>query len=99
MTTVCAVFIWSLMSLIIPTVPIYEGRRKYGPGFTFSPEDFGSLSSLPLYWKGIRDLSEQAVVAVGYTLGTWIGRNGEKNLSTNLQFLIVLGMAVARPLD
>jgi hypothetical protein len=40
-----------------------------------------------------RDVPPNAVVAVGYTLNTYPGNNGSYILSTNIQFVILLGIA------
>ena len=80
------------------SVPIYDGRRRTTSAFLFDDQGFASLSDLPLYRDGKRDLSDKAVVAVAYTAGTWTGRSGELNLSTNLQFVILLGNAAAKPI-
>ena len=88
----------SLPSLLTPLpVPIYDGRRHTASKFSFDDQGFKTLSDLPLYRGGKRDLSNKAVVAVGYTVGTWTGRSGESDLSTNLQFVILLGNAAAKP--
>ena len=77
-------------------VPIYDGRANAGTGFSFTDKDFAGLTNLPLYRGGKRDLTDRAVVAVGYTVGTWEARESKENyLSTNLQFVILLGNAAA----
>jgi hypothetical protein len=83
----------------MPPVPIYDGRKHTNTMFSFEEKAFRSMSDLPLYRDGKRDLSDKAVVAVGYTVGTWEGRSGDKNLSTNLQFVILLGNAAAKPIE
>jgi hypothetical protein len=82
-------------------VPIYDGRCKAGDsdGFSFTESNFNNLLSLPLYKKGSRDLPANAVVAVGYTLSTYIGKQtGSPILSSNIQFVILLGMTAALPI-
>ena len=77
----------------MPTVPIYDGRS----GFNFTEEEFLELATLPLYKDGTRDLPEKAVVAVGYSVNTYTGeKSGSTNLSTNVQFVILLGIAAAK---
>ena len=85
----------SLADFILPSVLIYDGRTKAGTaGFTFSDEDFARLERFPLYKNGQRELPEGAVVAVGYTLGTYVSQgSGKVGLSSNLQFVILLGVA------
>jgi hypothetical protein len=74
-------------------VPIYDGRATDTRlPFSFTANDFANLSSLPLYSKGKQDLTGDHIVAVGYTLGTYVNtRTNEPNLSSNLQFVILLG--------
>jgi hypothetical protein len=74
-------------------VPIYDGRATDSQKpFSFTVDDFSKLSSLPIYSKGSQDLSGDHVVAVGYTLGTYLNtRTSEPNLSSNIQFVILLG--------
>jgi hypothetical protein len=77
-------------------VPIYDGRGESGRGFNFTDEDFQSLTSLPLYRNGKKDLPNEAVVAVGYTLSTYEGtQSRSKILSSNVQFVILLGVPAA----
>jgi hypothetical protein len=84
------------ISLPLSAVPIYEGRLKKGPGFSFSKTDFDNLSRLPLYEGGKSDLPENALVAVGYTLNTYPGsQTGISFLSSNVQFAILLGLVSA----
>ena len=75
------------------SVPIYDARQC-DKGFGFSDGDFAKLSTWPLYGKGKKDLptDESAVVAVGYTLGTYLNaKTQDPVLSANLQFVILLG--------
>lgn len=82
---------------IICSVPIYDGRPSGSrSGFSFSDKEFHALTALPLYKKGMRDLPENAVVAVGYSLNTYkLGSMHSPHLSTNVQFVILLGVAAA----
>jgi hypothetical protein len=90
-------FLQPCFTEITSIVPIYDGRIKSGTGVSFTDDGFASLANLPLYRNGIKDLQHNAVVAVGYTLGTWTRRSGDVNLSTNLQFIIMLGAIAAKP--
>jgi hypothetical protein len=75
-------------------VPIYDGRPKNGKGFSFMDIDFQQLSGLPLYKKGRANLPPNSLVAVGYTLSTYLGnQSGMTILSSNIQFIILLGIA------
>jgi hypothetical protein len=71
-------------------VPIYDGRMNNG--FGFAETDFKALRSLPLYSKGMSDLPNDSLVAVGYTLNTYLGQTGTNFLSTNVQFVVLLGL-------
>jgi hypothetical protein len=42
--------------------------------------------------KGQVEIPANALVSVGYTVGTYLGKNGTLNLSTNVQFVIVLAV-------
>jgi len=87
------------MIILLPqsAVPIYDGRLKLGAGFSFTDADFNNLSKLPIYDNGKSDLPEHAVVAVGYTLNTYVGEHtGALILSSNIQFAILLGLANAK---
>ena len=99
-TLTTMVFFCSLLPLhadLCPTVPIYDGRVKSGKPFTFTTQDFRDLTSWPLYKKGGRDLPEDAVVAVGYTMNTYNSeRTGAMVLSTNVQFVILLAVPVSK---
>lgn len=89
-------FLTSVPTLISCTVPIYDGRAKAGRPFTFTDKEFQDLSSFPLYKNGSRDLPVDSVVAVGYTLSTYFAeRSGMTVLSSNIQFVILLGIAAA----
>ena len=47
---------------------------------------------MPLYADGKEDLDSTALVAVGYSLGTYVNnKSQERQLSCNLQFVILLG--------
>ena len=72
-------------------VPVYDGRASDDhPAFKFNDSDFRQLSSWPLYREGqITELPDEAIVSVGYSLGTYFGASG-KVLSSNLQFIILL---------
>jgi len=74
------------------SVPIYDGRQS----FHFTDANFQNLSGWPLYKGGRRDLPDNSVVAVGYTLSTYVGGNsGATCLSSNVQFVILLGLTGA----
>jgi hypothetical protein len=74
-------------------VPIYDGTGNSGrKWFGFTDPDFRALRSLPLYSKGLSDLPNDSLVAVGYTLNTYTGNSGAKILSANAQFVILLGL-------
>jgi hypothetical protein len=74
-------------------VPIYDGRaRDDRAAFKFNDSDFRRLSSWPLYRKTlISELPEDAIVSVGYSLGTYFGASGTV-LSSNLQFVMLLSL-------
>lgn len=83
---------WLIYSSL--AVPIYDGRPKNGKAFAFTDIDFQQLSDLPLYKKGRADLPPNSLVAVGYTLSTYLGnQSGMTILSSNIQFVILLGIA------
>jgi hypothetical protein len=78
------------------TVFIYDGRKRQNrEAFAFTQQDFNSLASWPLYKGGQKDLPSDAMVAVGYTLSTYTSHAGTKCLSTNVQFVILLGLPLA----
>jgi hypothetical protein len=83
--------------LMLSSAPIYDGRGGNGsPAFDFSADNFTRLESLPMYVNeaGERDdVPVGAVVAVGYSIGTYIGSKG-RSLSPNLLFLIVLALPI-----
>jgi hypothetical protein len=69
---------------------VYDGRATEGrDAFTFTDDDFKRLLTWPLYKQGQVEIPGNAVVSVGYTVGTYNGKSGF-NLSTNVQFVIVL---------
>ena len=75
------------------SVPIYDGREvgDHKP-FRFTDHDFNILHTWRLYKNGRRDLDDRSVVAVGYTLGTYMTqKNSSRSLSTNVQFVVLLG--------
>jgi hypothetical protein len=81
-------------------VPIYDGRSKQGPGFMFTEKEFQHIKDLPLYRNGKKDLPENAVVAVGYGLNTYVSQlNGSAILSSNALFVVLLGVPAAPPVD
>jgi hypothetical protein len=84
------------LRLICP-VPIYDGRASGSrSGFAFTDKEFRNLTALPLYKKGARDLPDNSVVAVGYSLNTYkLGNMQSAYLSTNVQFVVLLGVAAA----
>lgn len=75
-------------------VPVYDGRaRDDRPAFKFNDADFKRLSSWPVYRKGlVSELPLDAIVSVGYSLGTYKGASGTV-VSSNLQFVILLSKA------
>jgi hypothetical protein len=75
-----------------PLVPVYDGRARKGRrGFSFSDADFSNLSKWPLYKGGATEVPDEAVVSVGYTLGTYRGSSGPV-LSSNVMFVILLAI-------
>ena len=71
----------------------YDGQEvgDHKP-FHFTDDDFKNLHTWRLYKGGRRDLDDRSVVAVGYTLGTYTtAKNNSRSLSTNVQFVILLG--------
>ena len=77
------------------SVPVYDGwATKHCPAFTFSDNDFRHLLTWPLYKKGQVKILGSVVVSVGYSIGTYNGK-GSFNLSTNVQFVIVLAIPEA----
>jgi hypothetical protein len=83
---------WHACLLIVFLVPVYDGRATKGrKGFTFSDADFKSLSTWPIYGGGPTEVPVDAVVSVGYTLGTYCGSAGPV-LSSNLIFVILLNL-------
>jgi len=66
----------------------------------FTERDFQRLKELPLYRNGKKDLPENAVVAVGYGLNTYVSQlNGTAILSSNALFVVLLGVPVAPLVD
>ena len=65
-------------------------------GFSFTPHNFDNLHNLPHFVNEDGQLSDfpehsDAIVALGYTLGTYKSRSGDAQyLSTNLMFAILL---------
>ncbi|TFK57838.1 hypothetical protein BDN72DRAFT_866444 [Pluteus cervinus] len=52
-------------------IPIYEGRASQGHAFDFMADDFDNLSSCPHWEGGMKELSEDNIVALGYAVNTW----------------------------
>ncbi|KAF8878570.1 hypothetical protein BD779DRAFT_1676827 [Infundibulicybe gibba] len=78
-------------------IPIYDGCGKTGRQFTFSDTDFRELHTFPLYRGGREDVMSESIVAVGYTVNLFsrtVAGVAANQLSTNLQFLILLGMTI-----
>jgi len=74
------------------SVPVYDGRATKGrKGFTFSDADFKNIASWPIYGGGPKEVPLDAVVSIGYTLGTYRGSAGPV-LSSNLIFVILLAL-------
>ena len=89
----CALFDILLMFCIFWVVPVYDGHATEDHlVFTFSDADFRHLSAWPLYRGGATEVPLDAVVSVGYMLGTYHGNSGPV-LSSNIQFLILLATA------
>jgi hypothetical protein len=83
----------------LPAVPIYDARKHNRFAFRFT--DLQEISKLPRFKNGKADLpivgSEEYVVAVGYTAGTFT-YNGSNSLlrakpsvTMNVIFVVVLG--------
>jgi len=72
-------------------IPVYDGRPHVDrAAFKFDDSDFKRLPTWPLYRKGlVSELPEDAVVSVGYSLGTYKGISSTV-VSSNLQFIILL---------
>jgi hypothetical protein len=95
-STFCAYCAASPLTFSIP-VPIYDGREVGShKAFTFTDDDFNKLHTWRLYKDGRRDLDDRSVVAVGYTIGTYLsGKTQERSLSANVQFVVLLGKTAA----
>jgi len=79
-------------------VPIYDGcPTVFCPdGFTFTDGNFKNLTKFLIFADGKCDLPADSVVAVGYTLGTYTSDGyPSPNLSTNVQFVVLLGVGAA----
>ena len=62
----------------------------------FNDFDIRRLSSWPLYRRSLTcELPDDAIVSVGYTLGTYSGATGAV-LSSNIQFVILLAVLGAK---
>jgi hypothetical protein len=88
----------STTDIIFIPVPIYDGRptQPYPEGFLFTDQHFRDLCKFPLFGKGSRDLPADSLVAVGYTISTYVSeRYPDPKLSTNVQFVILLGVGAA----
>ena len=78
------------------SVPVYDGQpgvRHSGRGFDFSEADFASLTRWPHFPKS--EVPTDAAVAVRYTANTYksTGQGTDYvNLSTNILFVVVLGL-------
>jgi hypothetical protein len=68
------------------SVPIYDGRNKKLDPNT----DLHKLTKLKLYKDGTEDLPPNSLAVVGYTMHTYL-LNGERNMSLNVQWLMLLG--------
>lgn len=73
-------------------VPIYDGRPGHGKMFDFTDAHFRDLPSWPLWRNGAQDIPVDSVAAVGYTFNMYLGGSGKTCLSTNIQFVILLGL-------
>lgn len=80
-------FVFVLITSV--TVPVYDGRVGSGRKFNFTDDDFKNLPSWPLYRRGRGDIDPGTLVSVGHTISTY--GVGNRYLSTNIQFVIVLG--------
>ena len=81
--------------LTLPSVPIYDGHPGSASPFTFTEENFRNLSGMALYGGGKKEVPLNSVVAVGYTLSSYETGNLGTCLLTNVQFVILLGLAAA----
>ena len=77
-------------------VPIYDARKAR---FKFSADDIARIKDLPPYKKGFKDLPQDAVVAVGYTAGTFVYQTAQTALALNLMFVILLGVPSSADTD
>ena len=69
---------------------MYDVRATEGhTAFTFSNDNFKCLLTWPLYKQGQVEIPGNAVVSVGYTVGTYNGKSSF-NLLMNIQFVIML---------
>jgi hypothetical protein len=75
-------------------VPIYDGRIRDedSGGFMSTEEDWKKLKNLPCYQNKGEDceVPVDALVIVGYTASTYVGRDGSTYFSGNVQFVIIL---------
>ena len=76
----------------IPLAAIFDGRGggEFDP-FDFSDAHFEELESRPMYLKNgrIADVLSNSIVAIAYSLGTYLGAKG-RSLSPNYIFSILL---------
>ena len=76
---------------VIP-VPIFDGRGSPSrPAFSFSDADFEKLPSWPK-WMGEGELPNDSLVVVGYTWTTYMNASQVMSFSSNLLFVILLGL-------
>ena len=98
MRKVCFAACFLFLPCLTLEVPVYDSRPGFfrqDRGFDFSDNDFASLTSCPRYKLPESEIPIDAAVAVGYTANTYktTAQSGEfLNLSTNLIFIIVLGL-------
>ena len=77
-------------SLSSNSVPVYDGRATSSrPAFSFTQEDFDALNKWPRFKT---ELPEESLVAMGYTITTYISGAGKKHASINLLFAILLAI-------
>ena len=83
--------------LTFDSVPIYDGRFGFcytNRSFQFTDADFVTLNSWPTL--SMPELPDDAAVAIGYTVNSYKTQAATAgaeytNLSTNIQFVILLG--------
>ncbi|KAG6835005.1 hypothetical protein H0H93_005672, partial [Arthromyces matolae] len=73
------------------SVPVLDGRAETGEPFRFRPEDFDRLPSWRSWGRNQTELSEDAVVSIGYNASHFnASRTGNRYLVPNILFVILL---------